>query len=248
VKSGRRRVLVVDDHVDLAENIAEILEGAGFGTAVADSAEAALQRFEAGDIAALITDFRLPGRSGAELIAELRRRGSDVPAVVMSAYTDDDTIATSRRAGALQVLSKPVEIDGLLSLVNTLAQGQDLVLIVDDNRSLAENFAEALRAHQFQTIVCTSAAEALTHRTGVRLAIVDYRLPDATGVQVAEQLQARDPRLRFLFVSAHGDALRADLAGRLAGSSTMEKPVDVAALLSWVTAVFHDEQANRPGR
>jgi DNA-binding NtrC family response regulator len=244
---AERRVLVVDDHLDLAENIAEILEGAGFRTAVAGSAEEALERLESGDIAALITDFRLPGRSGAELIAELRRRGSSLPAVVMSAYTDDDTIASARQAGATEVLSKPVEIPRLMSLVNTLAQQQDVVLVIDDNRALADNFAEALRAQNYQAVVCTTAAEALAHRTGIRLAIVDYRLPDATGLQVAEQLRSRDPRVKFLFVSGHGDELRADLAGPLAGSPTMEKPVDLGRLLSWVADVLRHEPTIRTG-
>jgi DNA-binding response OmpR family regulator len=245
---AERRVLVVDDHIDLAENIAEILQGAGFQTAVAHSAEAALDRFGSGDIAALITDFRLPGRSGAELIAELRRRGSNVPAVVMSAYTDDDTIALARGAGAMEVLSKPVEIPRLVSLANALAQAQDLILVIDDNRALAENFAEALGAQGYQVVVCTTAADALAHRTGIRLAIVDYRLPDSTGVQVAEQLRSRDHRVRFLFVSAHGEELRAELADRLAGSVAMEKPVDVGRLLSWVAGELRKEPADRPGR
>ena len=74
------KILIVDDHIDLAENLAEILENAGYETVVADSAEAALDRLERKDIGALITDYRLPGRNGAELIAELRRRGDRIPA------------------------------------------------------------------------------------------------------------------------------------------------------------------------
>jgi DNA-binding NtrC family response regulator len=248
VNDRGRRILVVDDHIDLAENIAEILQGAGFETAVAGSAEAALVRVAAGDIVALITDYRLPGRSGAELIAELRRRGSNIPAMVMSAYTDDDTIALARQAGAREVLSKPVEIPRLMSLVETLVHAQDLILVVDDNRPLAENFAEALTSQHYQVIVCTTAAEAVAHRTGVRLAIVDYRLPDATGVEVAEKLRSRHPDLRFLFVSAHSAELEADLAANLPGSSSMEKPVDVTSLLSWVADVFRDGETNRPRR
>jgi DNA-binding NtrC family response regulator len=93
------KILIVDDHVDLADNLAEILENAGYQTVVADSAEAALDRLERNDVAALITDYRLPGLNGAELIVELRRRGLTIPAVVMSAFTDDRTIdkATQKR-------------------------------------------------------------------------------------------------------------------------------------------------------
>jgi CheY-like chemotaxis protein len=111
------RILVVDDHVFLAENIAEILEGEGYLTVVATSAEQALDAADVQVIHGLITDYKLPGLTGAELIRELRRRGRQMPAVVMSAYSDDDTIAAARAAGAIEVLGKPVALDQLLGLM-----------------------------------------------------------------------------------------------------------------------------------
>ena len=57
---------------------------------VANTAEAALQVIGQGNVAALITDYRLPGISGAGLIAELRQRGNLIPALVISAFNDDD--------------------------------------------------------------------------------------------------------------------------------------------------------------
>jgi two-component system, OmpR family, copper resistance phosphate regulon response regulator CusR len=110
-------ILVVDDHVYLAENIAEILESEGYQTRVALSAEQALDTLDQDDIHAVITDYRLPGRNGAQLIREIRRRGSLIPAVVMSAYSDEETIAAARAAGAMEVLTKPVALPQLLGLV-----------------------------------------------------------------------------------------------------------------------------------
>ncbi len=111
---------MVDDDVDLAEQLAEILSAAGHGTATAASAELALERVEEGGIAALVTDFRLPELTGAQLISELRRRGHAIPAVVISAYTDDATIELSELAGAFDVLPKPVDIPRLVALVASL--------------------------------------------------------------------------------------------------------------------------------
>jgi CheY-like chemotaxis protein len=112
------RILVVDDHAHLAENIAEILENEGYQTRVAISAEQALDTLDRDEIHALITDYRLPGLTGAQLIREMRLRGSQIPAVVMSAYSDEETIAVARAAGAREVLTKPVVIVQLLGLVS----------------------------------------------------------------------------------------------------------------------------------
>ena len=109
-----RRVLIVDDNVDLAENIAEILQIDGHVTEVAASAEAALLAVELGpDV--VVTDYRLPGISGAEFLTRLQRQGFRVVAVVISAYTDDDTVKEARDAGAT-FMAKPIDFE-LLSRV-----------------------------------------------------------------------------------------------------------------------------------
>ena len=74
----------------MAENVAELLEMGGFQASIAQSAEEALALLTE-KMSALITDFRMNAWNGAQLIAEIRRRGSRIPAVVMTAYADDAT-------------------------------------------------------------------------------------------------------------------------------------------------------------
>ncbi len=119
--SSRGWILVVDDHVAMAENIAEMLEMDGYRASVAESAEQALAFFT-DEISALITDFRMSAGNGAELIAAIRRRGSGIPAVVLTAYSDKATHDACTKAGALAVLSKPVEIPRLLALVSSVVR------------------------------------------------------------------------------------------------------------------------------
>jgi DNA-binding NtrC family response regulator len=232
VKSGR--VLVVDDQIELAENIAEVLQGIGFDTDIAATAEAGIARIREGGITALITDFRLPDRSGAELIGEIRQDGVRIPALVMSAYTDDVTIQASEAAGAWLCLPKPVPLESLMKIFESLAQAPATALLVDDEDSLTENLAEALSAAGYKVIVSRSVAEALAHNRRLESAVVDYRLPDGTGVDVAKQLRARDPAVRLLFISGHADELRAQLSRELSGSETMEKPLDTGSVISWI--------------
>ncbi len=110
------RVLIVDDNVDLAENIAEILGGEGFVTVVAASAEDALAMARAGVVDVLVTDFRLPGINGAELVRRLRRERADLHAVVISAYDNDETIDDAKDAGAA-FMAKPVDFGALNTFV-----------------------------------------------------------------------------------------------------------------------------------
>jgi DNA-binding response OmpR family regulator len=106
------RVLIVDDNQDLAENIAEILALKGFVTDIAASAEEALPKALPDGPSILVTDYRLPGMTGAELVREIRQMRATVRAVVMSAYTDEGTISAARSAGA-DFLAKPVDFASL---------------------------------------------------------------------------------------------------------------------------------------
>jgi DNA-binding NtrC family response regulator len=107
--SNPRKVLIIDDNVDLAENIAEILQIDGHLTEVAGSAEEAFEKVRESVPDVVVTDYRLPGVSGAAFVEQLRRRRAAVLTVVISAYTDDDTIREAHEAGAT-FMAKPVDI------------------------------------------------------------------------------------------------------------------------------------------
>jgi DNA-binding response OmpR family regulator len=245
MKSGR--VLVVDDQVELAENIAEVLQGLGFETDVAISAEAGLEKIGQGGITALITDFKLPGRNGAELIEEIRRQGNRIPAMVMSAYTDDITMDRAQAAGAWLFMPKPVPLSALMEAFESLARRPAAALLVDDESALTENLAEALETAGYDVVVSGSATEALAQRRRLETAVVDYRLPDGSGIALARRLRARDPSIRILFISGYIDELRRRLPSDLSGAETMEKPVNAAHLISWIGLAFQDKTPTGSG-
>ncbi len=232
MKSGH--ILVVDDQIELAENIAEVLQGIGFETEVAGSAEAGLDRIARGGITAVVTDYKLPGKTGAQLIEELRQRGVRIPVLMMSAYTDEMTMERAREAGAWLFLPKPVPLPTLINAFESLARRPATTLLVDDEDQLAQNLAEALTAAGHDVVVGHSVAEALSHNRRLQTAVLDYRLPDGTGLDVARELRARDPSIQILFISGYtGDLEQAD-GKTLAGVETLEKPVETGKVLSWV--------------
>jgi len=110
------RVLIIDDNVALAENIAEVLEFDGHTIEVAGSAEEAIPKARDNAPDVVITDFRLPGMNGAEFLRRFRARNNHPHAVVISAYTDEGTIAEAEEAGATFV-SKPIDLDLLCRMI-----------------------------------------------------------------------------------------------------------------------------------
>jgi DNA-binding NtrC family response regulator len=104
-----RRILIIDDNVDLAENIAEILQFDGHLTAVATSAEDAFPKALENEPDVVVTDYRLPGMNGADFVKRFRSTRTHVIAMVISAYTDELTIREATDAGAT-FMAKPVDV------------------------------------------------------------------------------------------------------------------------------------------
>jgi len=110
------RVLIVDDNIDLAENIAEILQFDGHLTDVAFSAEEAIPKAASMPPDVVISDYRLPGMNGAELLRRFRGRPHLAHAVLISAYTDEGTMSEAKDAGAI-FIPKPVNFQELCRVV-----------------------------------------------------------------------------------------------------------------------------------
>ncbi|MGE0320810.1 MAG: response regulator [Polyangiaceae bacterium] len=228
-------LLIVDDHVELAENLAEILEGQGHTCRIAENADEALEALRSETFAGIITDYRLPGSSGLDLIAALRQRGVSTPVVLISAFAADDVIRQAQEAGALDVLAKPVDFDQLGRLVRAFDKNEKEILIVDDDSRFAENIQEILNDAGFEVSTSDCAQSALAKRRLPRLAVLDLMLPDGNGVDIAKRLFARDPTIHILILSGHLDSQSAADLEKLPGVvSALPKPIAANDLLKRV--------------
>lgn len=236
------RVLIVEDEPDLADNLLELLAEFGVTGEVTSSAEGALERLAQSAFNGVLTDYRLPGLNGVELIREMRQRRIGTPVVLMSGCLDRHTTDEAEAAGALDVLCKPVDLGRLAEDVDEFKSPCLAVLVVEDNEELAENLMEALRVGGLSAEYVGTAAAAMALRKLPQVAIVDLRLPDDDGIAVARRLALRDPRVRIVFVSGYTERYREQLLA-LAGEVRqldpdalwMEKPCDVNQLVRQVS-------------
>jgi DNA-binding NtrC family response regulator len=107
--TSHRHVLIVDDNLSLAENIAEILQFDGHTTRLAGSAEEAFPKGFENQPDVVVTDYRLPGINGAAFVKQFLVMHTHARAMVISAYTDDTTIAAATNAGAT-FMAKPLDL------------------------------------------------------------------------------------------------------------------------------------------
>jgi DNA-binding NtrC family response regulator len=145
-------VLVADDEKNIREGLGKVLEIDGYKVFLAQDGEEALELLRRGDIDVMITDLKMPKLAGDEL---LRRAGADFPGLPVIILTGHGTIENAVQAmkeGAYDYLTKPVNMDRFLLLVQRALSNRELML---QHRALQE---ELQKRHQFSNIIGKSDA------------------------------------------------------------------------------------------
>jgi len=102
-------VFIVDDDASVRDSLSLMLGLAGYRTALFADAEALLFAWRTEWAGCVVADLRLPGRSGVELQADLRSRGSTLPVVIITAHGDVPTARAAFQAEAVDFLEKPFD-------------------------------------------------------------------------------------------------------------------------------------------
>jgi CheY-like chemotaxis protein len=225
-----RRYLLVDDNAAFIDNLAEILRDGGSEVWVAETGVEALKLICGIRFDALVTDMRMPGMNGAELIHEARHVDAALPAIVVSAQSGRSELLAAQRQGLLAVLTKPVPIARLRGLLERARRG-GVVALVEDDAALAENLTEVLRTSGFSAVTARSAAET-AQLAGARpfAALTDLRVPQAAE---GEALHPQPALLPLLVVTAYASERPLP-----AGLPVFEMPFDTVALLAAIEQLY----------
>jgi DNA-binding NtrC family response regulator len=111
------RILVVDDDPHFLRVLARILSGENFLVTSAAGACDALELLKSAQFDLVISDLRMPECDGLNFLESLRRSGSTIPVIILTAYGEVDTYLEAMNAGATEYLNKPIQSDELLKTV-----------------------------------------------------------------------------------------------------------------------------------
>jgi len=197
-------VWLVDDDASIRWVLERALKQSGMLAKAFEHADAALEalRTEAPDV--LITDIRMPGNSGLELLQEIHESRPRLPVIVMTAHSDLDSAVSAYRGGAFEYLPKPFDIDHALDLVRRAAhQGTSATDSDIEPQAIPEILGQAPAMQQvFRAIGRLSRSSMTVLITG----------ESGTGKElVARALHRHSPRSDKPFIALNTSAFTADL-------------------------------------
>jgi DNA-binding response OmpR family regulator len=115
----------VEDHADTRRCLQRLLESRGHTVRCAGDAQSAIELSEREEFSLLIADLGLPDRSGLELLSELRQRKLTMPAIALSGFGLPKDVVNSKEAGFIEHFVKPVDLQKLHAVINTLATARN---------------------------------------------------------------------------------------------------------------------------
>jgi len=120
-----RKILIVDDDADFNQLLTDIFSQANYEVDPEEDPEAAFEKFKAGNYDLVVTDQKMPGLTGEELIRLLKQHRPDIPIIMVSGYLDNDTIRNLIREGVGGVFLKPLNVFSLLKRTATLIEERE---------------------------------------------------------------------------------------------------------------------------
>ena len=118
--SNKTHIYVVDDDSCIRDTVALYLKEARLGCTCFENAEDCLRQLQVQSCDLLITDVRMPGKDGIELLAEVRRLVPWLPVIVMTSYGDISLAVRAVKAGAANFVEKPLQWDNFLPLIKSI--------------------------------------------------------------------------------------------------------------------------------
>jgi two-component system, NtrC family, nitrogen regulation response regulator GlnG len=197
-------VWLVDDDASIRWVLERALRQGGMEPTAFDHADSAIAALRRDRPDVLITDIRMPGKSGLDLLTEIRDSQPELPVIVMTAHSDLDSAVAAYQGGAFEYLPKPFDIDQAVDLVRRAAQQKTRVEeVTSEARRIPEMLGQAPAMQEvFRAIGRLSRSSMTVLITG----------ESGTGKElVARALHRHSPRASKAFIALNTSAFTADL-------------------------------------
>ena len=244
------RILVVDDDQRMAKTLADILKAKGYQVETAHSGAEALDQVAGKPFDCVLSDIKMPGVNGVELYQAIKAMQSDLPVVLMTAYSSNSLVREGLEEGAVAALTKPLDMGMLLAFFSFLRRERSVV-IVDDDDDFCRTLGDILRVRGFGVTGITDPHQVMEGlRADGDVVLLDMKLNGINGLDVLRTIRKKCPRLPVILVTSCQEEMSPAIGAalKLGAYTCLYKPLEIEALLEVLSQVRRRELGRVLGR
>jgi len=248
--SSPKRILIVDDEPNIVMVITDALSQLEPPVELlnAANAEQALAQTQANKIDLLITDYRMPGAHGLDLVDQMRQKWPDLAAILVTAYNTEQLEQEATQIGVERLIAKPFALDDLRRTVTEILKELDrvrltpktgytpLVLVIEDNSDFRTLVRRKLISQGYRVLTAQDGVRGLQimMNTNVDLVTLDLNMPHRGGIETLRLIRTMYVKVKVLIISAAVDEKARQEAHSLGVNGIVTKPVNLKELMGIV--------------
>ena len=248
--SEKLHVLIVDDDRRMTKTLTDILTVKGFDTEAAHSGPEALDKVKRIPFDCVITDIKMPEMDGVELYRAIKKVKSEIPVVLMTAYSTDKLVKEGLEEGVIATLSKPLDINLLLGFFSALKRERSIV-IIDDDLKFCKTLGDILQERGFSVTEVTDPDSFMEKlKSDSQVVLLDMKLNGISGLDVLKEIREQYPELPVILVTGYRKEMTKSIENGLniSAFTCLYKPFQIDELLEVLNKVKKNELATVLGR
>jgi DNA-binding response OmpR family regulator len=238
------KVLVVDDDRRMVKTICDILNVKGHEAIEAYTGIEAVEKVKSDNPDCVLMDIKMPGVNGVDALGMIRDISPFLPVILVSAYAEDEVWAIAREKGAYACLTKPVDIQTLLSFLSLLRK-EESILVVDDDPDFCKTLKAIFQSRGFRVETEFDPAKVLSRmEKGYTVAVVlDLDLGSANGLDLLKDIRAKYPSKPVVLVTGNAGETADKLKEgyKLGAHACFHKSLEIDSLIKTIEEIGHNK-------
>jgi len=236
------KVLIVEDDPDALQQLARTVRKEGFEVIEAGDGEQGLKQFESQLPDIVITDLKMPGISGMEVLHTIKRTSPHTQVIVITAFGKIDTAILAIREGAVDYIKKPIDLDLMLLAIGRAKEKLDkynkqpffpTVLLAEDDQVARSSLVRVIEKEGWRVLAAADGEETikLFRQNKVDIVLLDIKMPKKDGIQTLKELREITKDFESIILTGYGNEIDAINAMRNGAINFLRKPIDLDQML-----------------
>lgn len=250
------KVLVVEDDAVACKQLARTVTKAGFSVQTAEDGATGLALFREAPQDVVITDLRMPGVDGMELVHTVKRLSADTEVIVTTAYGEVETAVSLLREGVLDYLKKPIDLDQLILALGRARERVERrrklpffprILLAEDDSPARHCLSRVLKKEGWDVVQASDGQEAVSLfvQEKIDVVLLDIKMPKLDGLDALHAMRQATDDFAAIVLTGYGDEAAAVKAMREGALNFLKKPVDLDQLIASVEKAIQRVRVDR---